>query len=72
MSLAINLEMVPSATKPILTVFNGRMFSMLSKSMLQILLLFSMTSTITINESNSCNRFFKSLYENAIIRASVW
>ena len=52
MSLDINFEIVPSAAKPILTVFNDRMFSLLSKSMSQIFLLFSMTSPFTINESN--------------------
>ena len=55
MPLAINFEMVHSASKPILTVFNGRVFSLLPKSMSQIFLLFSMTSAFTINQSNSCN-----------------
>ena len=56
-SLAVNFEMVPSTSKPILTVFNGRIFFLLSKSMTQIVLLFSMASAFTINESNSCKSF---------------
>ena len=71
-SLAINFEMVPSATKPPLAVFNSRMFSLLSKSMSQIFLLFLMTSASAINESSSCNSFFKSLYKNPVIGALVW
>ena len=71
MSLAINFEMVPSAAKPIVTVFNGRMFSLLSKSMSEIFLLFSMAYAFQ-SENNSCNSFFKSLYKNAIIGALVW
>ena len=43
MSLAINFEIAPSTAKPVLTVFKGRMFSLLSKSMSQIFSLFSMT-----------------------------
>ena len=53
MSMAINFEMVPSASKPILTVFNGRM---LSKSMLQFFLLFSMTSTFQLMKVTFVNR----------------
>ena len=56
MSMAINFEMVPSTSKPILTVFNGRMFSLLSKSMSQFFLLFSMTSTFQLMKVTFVNR----------------
>ena len=48
MSLLINFEMVPSAPKPMLTAFNGRMFSLLSKSMPQMFLIFSVTSDFAL------------------------
>ena len=48
MSLLINFEMVPSAAKPMLTAFNGRMFSLLSKSMPQMFLNFSVTSDFAL------------------------
>ena len=48
MPLLIKFEMVPSAAKPMLTAFNGRMFSLLSKSMSQMFLIFSVVSDFAL------------------------
>lgn len=66
MSLDNNQEMVPSAAKPMLIAFNSRMFSLWSKSMSQIFLLFLMTFAFTHKS------FFKSPYKTAISGASIW